>query len=223
MPNRSPNYIVVLLMLVVATGVTYWARTRPPIVLEGADLASLPAHIGEWSKVGEDWTPEKDVLDGWIVGSKDFLSRTYEAPDGSGMSLMVVYKGLDRRGWHLSEMCFSGSGYNVTQTLSEVPYAGRNVSAVKLVAENPTEGTKDIAVYLFAQERNTESSFARQQMSMALSRIRAPKYGWAFVRVTSPVTMSEEETMARIRDFLRAASGPLVEALTNPPRQPASG
>ena len=222
MAKRSPNYIAVLLMLVVATGVTYWARTRPPIVPTGADLASLPVHIGEWSRNGKDWAAEKDVLDAWIVDAKDFLTRTYVAPDESSMSLMVVYKGLDRRGWHLSEMCFTGSGYNVTQSLTQVPYAGRNVSAVKLVAVNPADGAKEIAVYLFAQERRTESSFAKQQMSMALTRLRPSKYGWAFVRVTSPVTTSEEDTMRRIREFLQAASGPLVKALTTPPQRAAS-
>ena len=222
MAKRSPNYVLVLLMLVVATGVTYWARTRPPIVPTGADLASLPVHIGEWSREGNDWATDKDVLEGWIVDAKDFLARTYTNRDGSSMSLMVVYKGLDRRGWHLSEMCFSGSGYNVTQSLTDVPYAGRNASAVELVAVNPTEGTKEIAVYLFAQERRTESSFAKQQMSMALSRLKPSKYGWAFVRVTSSVTTSEEETMKHIREFFRAASGPLVKALTAPPQRAAS-
>jgi hypothetical protein len=222
MAKRSPNYIAVLLMLVVATGVTYWARTRPPIVPIGADLALLPVHIGEWSREGNDLDPGKDVLGGWIVDAKDFLTRTYVAPDGSSMSLMVVYKGADRRGWHLSEMCFSGSGYNVTQSVTTVPYAGHNASAVKLVAVNPTEGTKDISIYLFAQDRRTESNFAKQQMSMALSRLRPSKYGWAFVRVTSSVTTSEEDTMRGIREFFRAASGPLVKALTTPPQRAAS-
>jgi EpsI family protein len=222
MAKRSPNYVLVLLMLGVATGVTYWARTRPPIVPTGADLASLPVHIGEWSRDGNDWVPEKDVLEGWVVDAKDFLTRTYVAPDGSSMSLMVVYKGMDRRGWHPSEACFMGAGYNVSQSLTDVPYAGKNASAVKLVAVNPTEGTRDIAIYLFAQERRTESNFVKQQMSMALSRLRPSKYGWAFVRVTSPVTTSEEDTMKQIREFFQAASGPLVKALTTPPRRAAS-
>lgn len=221
MAKRSPNYFLVALMLLVSTGITYWAHARPPVVPVAASLASLPVHIGEWSKNGDDWTPDKVTLGGWIVDAKDFLSRTYVAPDGSAVELMVVYKGLDRRGWHLSEMCFSGSGYNVTQSRTEVPYAGRNVSAVKLVAVNETEGTKEISVYLLAQERHTESNFAKQQLSMALTRLKPSKYGWAFVRVTSPVTTSEEDTMKCIRDFFSAASGPLVRALTTPPQQAA--
>ena len=91
MDKRTPNYKLVILILLVATGVTYWARTRPPIVLKGADLASLPTHLGEWVKDGHDWTPGKDVLEGWYVGASDFLTRTYTNPAGTRISLMVVY------------------------------------------------------------------------------------------------------------------------------------
>lgn len=222
MAKRSPNYVLVLLMLAVATGVTYWARTRAPIVLAGADPASLPADLGEWAQDGKDWKADKAVLDGWVVGADSFLTRGYVKPDGSSVSLMVVYKGADRRGWHLSEMCFSGSGYNVTQSVTTVPYAGEDASAVKLVAEQTDSGDKQIAIYLFAQEKRTESNFAKQQTAMALARLRPSKYGWAFVRVTSPVVNSEEETMKCIRDFYAAASPSLVKALTTPPRRSAS-
>ena len=222
MAKRSPNYILVVLMLLVSTGITYWARTRPTIIPTGADLASLPTHIGEWSRDGNDWTPGKDVLGGWIVDAKDFLTRTYTNRDGSSISLMVVYKGGDRRGWHVSEACFMGAGYNVEQSITNVQYAGRNASAVKLIAANPTEGTKDISVYLFARGRQTESNFAKQQMAMALMRLKPSKYGWAFVRVTSSVTTSEEDAMRNVREFFQAASGPLVKALTTSPRRAAS-
>lgn len=223
MAKRSPKYLLVLLMLALATGVTYWAQTRPPIALAGADLASLPAQMGEWTKDGDDWTPDKEVLDGWIVDSKDFLSRTYVNEDGLPIELMVVYKGADRRGWHLSEMCFSGSGYNVAQSSAVVPYAGESSTAVKLVAEHPSEGTKQVSVYVLAQGRRTESNFAKQQLSMALSRLRPSKHGWAFVRVTCAVTTSEEDAMNHIRRFLQAASGPLVKALTTPSKPATSG
>lgn len=213
MAKRSPNYVLVLLMLVVATGITYWARTRPLIVLAGADPASLPSHIGQWAREGKDWKPDKEVLDGWLIRPDNFLSRDYIGLDGTRATLMVVYKGADRRGWHLSEMCFSGSGFNVTQSVTIVPYAGHDASAVKLVAED-SSGTKQISVYLFAQGQRTESNFAKQQMAMALSRLRPSKDGWAFVRVTSQVVTSEEDTMKHIREFFGVVSIPLVKALT---------
>lgn len=217
MPNRSPKYVLVFLVLLAATGITYWARTRTPVPPNRADLMALPTQIGQWVRDGKDYDIENEALDGWRVAPRNFLMRDYVNPRGVRMSLMAVYKGHDRRGWHLSEMCFSGAGYNVTQSRTKVPYAGRMVSAVKLVARDQNTGTKEIAVYLFAQEKHTESDFVKQQMAMTLSRLRPSKYGWAFVRVTSTVADSEQETMGQIRAFFDTASGPLVRALANPP------
>lgn len=221
MAKRTPNYILVVLMLMGSIAVTYWAHARPYIAPLGADLRSLPVRIGDWSRSGDDWTPDEETLNGWIVEPKDFLSRTYVTDDGASVNLMVVYKGFDRRGWHLSEMCFSGSGYNVAQTRTRVFYGGRDVSAVKLVAENPNDNSEEIAVYLLARGRETESNFARQQVSMALTRLRPSRYGWAFIRVTTPVTGSRTEALRQIRRFFKDASSPLERALTTPPNRAA--
>ncbi len=214
MHKRTPNYILVLVLLLASTCITYWARSRPALAAANARLQALPTKVGAWSREGKDWKPEKNVLEGWLVNPDSFLSRTYVDKDGTRMALMLVYKGRDRRGWHVSEMCFSGSGYNVDQSITAVPYAGRNVNAVKLVAEDQNLGEKQMAIYWFAQGRKTESSFLRQQVDMALTRLRPSKYGWAFIRVTSPVVSSEEKTLGQIRSFIRTMSDPLLCVLT---------
>ncbi len=216
MANRTPNYRLILVMLVAAAAVTYWAKVRSPVPLTGADIHSLPTTLGHWHRAGPDAKVSDGVLDGWCVSKGNFLVRTYADPEGNRVELMVVYKGLDRRGWHLSEVCFTGSGSNVRQSVTHVPYAGRMQPAVKLMAEDPNTGTEVIAVYAFARGDHAEASFVKQQWSMLLSRIRPPKDGWAFVRVTTDVDVSEEDALKSIRDFFGAASGPLVRALTRP-------
>ena len=218
MAKRSPNYFVVLLLLAVATVITYWARSRPPVIIAGADLKSLPTVLGRWTRQGLDGKADKSVRGGWIVTQDHFLMRYYSSPEGGNVELFVVYKGLDRRGWHLSEMCFTGSGYNVSQSLTEVPFAGRTVSAVKLVAVYPDTASKQVAVYLFVCGKRTESSFLKQQTSMALSRLRPPKCGWAYVRVATTALGSEADALKDIRGFLRVASAPLAKALSSAPR-----
>ncbi len=215
MAQRTPNYTLVFVLLLASVAITLWAHTRPPVVISTADLGSLPAQIGNWQKSAPDGVLGKDVLDGWGVTAQNFLMREYADPDGNVVSLMLIYKGLDRRDWHLSEMCFSGSGYNVHQSTTTVPYAGTKAGAVKLVAEDFRLGVKVISVYWFAQGARAESDFVKTQASLALSRINPPKDGWAFIRVSSDVTSSEEDTMRQIRDFVKSASDPLLECLTS--------
>lgn len=216
MAERSPNYGLILIMLLASTLITYWAEARSPVALTGADLKSLPTTLGNWTRLGKDAKRAQDVLEAWNVSNENFLIRNYADPEGNRIELMAVYKGLDRRGWHLSEVCFSGSGSNVRQSITHVPYAGRTVSAVKLVAEDANTGAKVVSVYLFARGTHTEASFARQQASMLLCRIRPPTDGWAFVRVTAEVVTTEQDALATIRDFFKVASGPLVKAMTIP-------
>lgn len=214
MARRAPNYILVLVLLLVTLSVTLWARSRPDIPLESADLDSIPMRIGHWRCESGNLKVGKDVLEGWGVDQDNFLSRVYINDAGDQISLMVVYKGRDRRNWHVSEMCYSGSGYNVTQDLYKVPYAGRRVDAVRLIAANTTDYTTDIALYWFAQGIRTEASFLRQQADMALSRLRPSEQGWAFVRVTSTAWSSQDETLDNLRDFLSAASDDIPRVLS---------
>jgi EpsI family protein len=218
MPKRSPNYFLIIVLLLAATAVTYWAQARSPVALTSADVHSLPTTLGHWTRQGEDGKTSKEVLEAWGVTKDNFLTRSYADPEGNRVELMVVYKGLDRRGWHLSEVCFSGSGSNVKQSVTRIPYAGRSAPAVQLVAEDTNTSAKVVAIYLFARGKHTEASFARQQGSMLLSRVRPARDGWAFVRVTGQVVTSEADALKNIRDFFDVASGPLVKALTCPPK-----
>lgn len=215
MDKRAPNYLALVIMLSVAAGTTYWARTRPATALVKADLKSIPAIIGDWEQVGPDGKQDRDVLDGWLVTADNFLTRDYASPDGAALELMVVYKGCDRRSWHLSEMCFSGTGFNVNRNYTDVSFGGRKARAVELAATNKNTGRTMIALYFFVQGEHVEASFARQQAAMALARLRPSKYGWAFVRVTAEVVSSEQETLSELRRFIAGASGPMIEALTH--------
>lgn len=212
---RAPSYSLVLILLIMSTAVTIWAHTRPPIVISSADISQMPSQIGDWKKAGNDTAPDKEVLGGWMIEPKNILERDYVDSQGKRVSVMLIYKGLDRRGWHLSEACFSGIGYNVTQSITKIPYGGAESDAVKLVAEEKQTGTKLISIYWFARGSHTESNFARQQAQMAFSRLNPPKNGWAFIRVTSAVEGSEEETMSAIRNFITSASPSLVACITS--------
>lgn len=215
MAKRTPNYVLVLLMFIVSGFFTYWANARPAIALTKASIKSIPSQIKGWVQDGDDIDPGKDVLAGWSVTSDNFLIRNYVNSDGNRMSLMLVYKGRERRNWHLSEMCFSGSGYNVKMSYAGVPYVEQTVNAVKLEAENNETATKDIAVYFFVSGKQAEGSFLKQQLLMATNRLHPSKYGWAFVRVTSPVITSKKETMKAIRQFLKDSSDEIAYSLTS--------
>lgn len=211
---KRPNYSAVVLILLASIAITGWAQTRESIAPAGSDLASLPKQIGSWSSDSSSVQLDKQSLEGWNIKTKDSLKRVYVDKYGTPLELMVIYKGNDRRSWHVSEMCFSGSGYNVKQSTTIIPYAGRNIDAVKLFVEEPNSGSQSVSVYFFAQGTHTEYNFTIQQLKMALNRLHPSRDGWAYIRVTSPVLISEKDTESKIREFFAAASEEIVRALS---------
>lgn len=210
MDKRTPKYIIVFLMFAFAAGVTYWVNTRPLKVLFDADLNAVPTRIGAWD--GEDLEITSDVAS--ALDADEVLSRSYMRSDDELMQLLVVYRKYGRRGFaHRPEMCYPAAGWElVSKSYTTVPYGGRDIQAVKIVAQK--DYSKDIIVYWFASGQDMEANFVKQQLKMAMDRLRTQKYGWAFIRINSPVTISEETTMNNIREFVREASDPLMSTLT---------
>lgn len=202
---------MILAMLVIATGVTYWVRAKPMQVLFSADLSKFPMQVGNWRGERDDLGAElQKTLD-----ADDLVSFSYQSEDSyDRLGLMIAYRRYGRRGFaHRPEMCYPASGWTVISTsYVKVPYDGRDIQAKEVVAEKDDQ--REIIVYWFASGERTEANYVKQQYWMALDRLRTQKYGWAFVRVNCPVTITDDDARAEIRRFLQSASAPLASILT---------
>jgi EpsI family protein len=219
MDKQTPNYKLVLGLLIVACVATYWARFKPVRVLFTAPLDDLPKTIGEWR--GHDEPIEKSIRD--ILNADKLLSRTYLGPNPDyPIGLWIVYRKFGRREFaHRPEMCYPATGWEITKKrYVKLPYGGREVQAVEVVATK--EFDTQVIVYWFASGKRTEANFAKQQIIMALDRLRTQKYGWAFIRINIPVVDSEENALRQIRSFLKAASTSLERVLKGADAESAS-
>jgi len=211
MAKSPPNYFIVFLMLLAATAATYWVRTRPPSALYTAQLDSFPQKLGLWE--GKDLKINSDVRK--VLDADDVLSRGYRnSKIDSPLGLLVVYRKYGRRGFaHRPEACYPAAGWTiVSRGYTRIPFGNGTARAVKVVAEK--DGAREIIVYWFASGALTEANYLKQQILMAYDRLRSHKYGWAFIRINSPVAISEEVTMENIRSFAGAAADPMKEVLT---------
>jgi len=215
MVERSPNYALVLAVLIATNVAAYRIREKPMPVLFNARLASFPLRLSHWE--GQNLEMTQEVRD--ILNADSLLSRQYADPEsGDSVGLLVVYRKYGRRDFiHRPELCYPAQGWKIVGTgYTTLPYDGRNVRATKVVAEK--DDAREIIVYWFASGKRTEANFLRQQFRMAFDRFQTQKYGWAFIRINCPVAYSDEETMNTIRGFAATASDPLVGMLTESPR-----
>ncbi|MDH7602934.1 MAG: EpsI family protein [Armatimonadota bacterium] len=210
MDKQTPNYKLVFVLLLLGSVLTYWARFKPVRVLFTAPLDKFPKRIGQWQ--GHDEPIEKSIRD--VMNADKLLSRTYVGSDPDyPIGVWIVYRKFGRRDFaHRPEMCYPASGWEITKKCYiKLPYDGREVDAVEVVATRDFD--TQVIVYWFASGERTEANFAKQQIIMALDRLRTQKYGWAFIRLNIPVVDTEENALRQIRDFLSAASTPLARVL----------
>lgn len=210
MGKRSPNYIIVIALLVVTATISYWVRYKPVEALHTPDLTAFPRTIGPWT--GEDQAMTEDVAEG--IEADEYLWRVYlDDDDLNYLGLLVVYRKYGRRGFvHRPEMCYPAAGWELpTKRYVTLPYNGDQVKARLVNATRADE--KELVLYWFVSGDRIEGSYVKQQYLMALDRMQTNKYGWAFVRINVPVIYSEEDALEHVRKFLGMASGPLQDAL----------
>lgn len=224
MDKLKAKYIFIIILVAISVLITAWSQSRPPVVLKDVQSKQLPKQIGSWkTPIDGDSEINKDVLSSWKVQKNDFLYRRYfrDIDEDEAISvyddivdLMLVYKGNERRGWHVSEMCFAGSGHNVEQSITTIPYGGKESPAVKLVAKDPINGITTVALYWFSNGHETECNFWKQQGLMAINRLRNNKNGWAFIRVTAMVKFSVNDTTDMLYEFIEDTSDELIKRVS---------
>ena len=114
MAERSPNYILILAMVIFTAIVSYWVRESPSQVLYQPDLAAIPRHLGRWE--GKDLDLTKEVLD--MLNADAVLSRAYtDNHYGTQVGLLIEYRKYGRRDFiHRPEECYPNAGWEIVET-----------------------------------------------------------------------------------------------------------
>lgn len=212
MVNIKTRYITVLVVFILAACAAQWAASRPVTVRGSADLASFPMELSQWK--GNEVPLTEDVLK--VLNADTHISRNYVSEGTeSPVGMLIIYRKYGRRDFaHRPEMCYPAAGWEIVEKgVTTLPYAGRDIDVIKVVAQKGTD--RDVILYWFASGKRTESSFVKQQAMMAMDRLRAEKFGWAFIRLNSPVYDSDERTLDDMRKFMEISSGYLVDSLTS--------
>ena len=209
MAYRSPNYVPVIVMMVIAlVGSVTFAR-KPDNITAQADVSAIPKERTDW-KLTHDINLDANVMA--QIRADSYVDREYTNRSGQRVELLVVYRRYGRREFaHRPELCFPAAGYTITyKGKTTLPYAGREVPAVHLKA-NGQVGRTNLS-YFFASGKKTEEDFLQQQLWMAFERLIPNKNGWTFIRLQSPTVTTDEDALAAQKDFMRTFA-PAIEAV----------
>ena len=103
--------------LIALTAILLQARSRTEIIPQRLPLSSFPAQLANWPST--EIVQDKSTLE--VLGSGDFLERTYQDPSGKlpYVDLFLAYFPSQRAGEtpHSPQHCLPGSGWNPEENL----------------------------------------------------------------------------------------------------------
>ncbi|ADV81424.1 exosortase C-terminal domain/associated protein EpsI [Terriglobus saanensis] len=209
---KSPRFLVLTLLLLLATGVVY-SRADTDRVPPSTPLDQLPKTID--SRSSNEIPISPDTLR--LLGSGSFLHRIYRGTTPSGLpddanaiGLFIGYFPTQRTGQaiHSPQNCLPGAGWTFLSS-RKISLNGMEGDVGEYVI---TDGTaKQLVLYWYRSHgRSIASDYAAKAYMMA-DAIRYNRTDGALIRVITP--MREQESMEAAHDRATQFASQLVTLL----------
>ena len=218
-----PAILAVVLMLTAAAVLVHVDRHQalaPPGVRTHPQpdsirlQAELPARVLDYDS---KWAEPDDLTLSTLPKDTSFGQRVYQAPDGFLINMRVVLMGRDRTSMHKPQICLTGQGWNIDDSLSTQttvpvyqPFA-YDLPVVELVAhavdgQNRTWSGVYVYWYVADDALSASTSGFQRMYWMAAKMLRTGVLQrWAYVSCFATCAPGQENaTFERMKPFIAA-------------------
>jgi EpsI family protein len=162
----------------------------------------MPSQVGPWRQVGADQRFDQQTES--VLRADDYLSRTYQLPDGLAASFYVGYYATQRTGatYHSPLNCLPGSGWEMNEPASVTitPADGSpSFEANRYIIQNGDD--KQLLIYWYQGRGRKLASEYWGKIYTVIDSIRRRRSDGAMVRVMVPVGRSEEQALKAATDL----------------------
>jgi EpsI family protein len=161
-------------------------------------LAQLPAVIGGWT--GSDQPIDQETRD--VLGAGDFLSRIYAQNSTiAPISIFIGYFPTQRTGQtiHSPKHCLPGAGW-VFESSNYIDLADAKVKPHRVGEYIIVNGeSKQFVIYWYQAHKRSVASEYMAKAYMVMDAMRMNRTDGALVRITTPITSSEDAPAAKKR------------------------
>ena len=213
--KTSSIRFAVLLVAILGVGVLVntWAYLGEAHV-DRKPLQSFPEQLGAWQKSGDQVIDEPTMK---VLRATDYLLRDFRRADGETANFYVGYYSTQRDGasYHSPLNCLPGAGWMLTEP-GKVTIPGPNGSnfvANKFVIQNGNY--RSLMIYWYQGRGRAVASEYWGKIYTIIDSVRLRRSDGALVRVTVPVTGSEQKALQAATDLAGAATMALPEYVPN--------
>ena len=212
----SSSRAAILFVVLVITGilVNAWSYLGEAHV-DRRELKEFPAQIGDWKQEGGDQLFDAQTMS--ILRASDYLLRSYRREGGPRANLYVGYYETQRDGatYHSPLNCLPGAGW-IMDNPSIVTIAlpdGKTLVSNKYVIKNGDY--RELMLYWYQGRGRTVASEYWGKIYTVVDSIRLRRSDAAMVRVTVPITGSDDAALAAAQAFAAETSNVLPQFVPN--------
>lgn len=192
---------IIATILLAGTAVLLQQRKQLETLPPREPLAQLPQHVGAWA--GTDISIPSEVRD--VLGSGDFLLRTYQNSSEPDVDLFVAYIPSQREGdtLHSPKNCLPGSGWSpVESSQLSISVSGQPALPVNRYVIAKGSERQLVFYWYWAHGRAVASEYWAKFYLIADS-IRLHRSDGSLVRVATPLLEGEapEKAQQRLLEF----------------------
>jgi len=201
--------IVLVAILGVGVLVNTWAYLGEAHVDRKA-LQSFPEQLGAWQKSSDQVIDEPTMK---VLRATDYLLRDFRRADGETANFYVGYYSTQRDGasYHSPLNCLPGSGWMLSEPgkVSIARPNGSSFVANKYVIQNGDY--RSLMIYWYQGRGRAVASEYWGKIFTIIDSVRLRRSDGALVRVTVPITGSEQKALQAATDLAGAATMALPE------------
>jgi EpsI family protein len=200
------SFIAILALLIVAAGVSAAMYFRQVNEEGSAKAKSLAMQIGQWK--GEDIELSDRTYK--VLETKNVAMRKYTNPQNESVYLYIVVSEINRKVAHPPEICYTGSGADITEKSEVQIEAGKeNLTVNRFVSRQ--DGKESLVYYWFKAGNKFTPSYLDQQAKAMLSQLAGRKPDIAMIRVSTYIINGNKEKASQLlQEFTRS----LIQYLT---------
>ncbi len=213
---KSSRHLWLLIVVLIAGGilVNTWAYLGEAHV-ERHELRNFPIQVGAWKQQGVDRRFDAQTMS--ILRATDYLLRDYRLGKGQTANLYIGYYATQRDGasYHSPLNCLPGAGWSMVdpERIAISLPNGKSFLANKYVIENG--GHRELMIYWYQGRGRMIASEYWGKIYTVVDSVRLRRSDAAMVRVTVPITASDDDALESAREFAAVTSGVLPEFVPN--------
>jgi EpsI family protein len=202
--------------VLLAMGAYLHATARPEVSSPPAHLDRLPLVLGEWRG-----TPlqEFDADTLRVLGTDEYVNRTYLAPGHEPVGLYVGYYRAQRQGdaIHSPLNCLPGTGWQIAaRRRVDVAVGETAIDATRLVVTQ--DGDRELVLYWYEGRGRTVAGEYANKLWLLVDAMRFNRTDGALVRILTPLTGTESAAERNAAAFVRDAYPAIRARLPRAPR-----